>query len=58
MIVITKLEKNPHHVALPFTLKRIVRQKENYGDSNISPCKDIIFPKSSKKKPKSFKILL
>jgi hypothetical protein len=27
-------------------------------NSNISPCKNIIFKKSSKKKPKSFKILL
>ncbi len=32
-----------------FTLKSIVRQKENYGDSNISPCKTIIFKKSSKR---------
>jgi hypothetical protein len=32
-------------VALPFTLKRILRQKENYGNSNISPCKNIIFKK-------------
>ncbi len=30
-------------VALPFTLKSIVRQKKNYGNSNISPCKNIIF---------------
>jgi len=45
-------------VALPFTLKRIFRQKKkNYGNSNISPCKNyIIFKKSSKNKPKSFKI--
>jgi hypothetical protein len=27
----------------PFTLKGILRQKENYGNSNISPCKNIIF---------------
>jgi hypothetical protein len=26
-------------VALPFTLKSILRQKKNYGNSNISPCK-------------------
>jgi hypothetical protein len=44
-------------VALPFTLKNILRQKKNYGNSNISPCKNIIFKKSSKMKPKSFKIL-
>jgi hypothetical protein len=35
-------------VALPFTLKSILRQKENYESSNISPCKNIIFKKSSK----------
>jgi hypothetical protein len=48
-------------MALPFTLKNILRQKKDYGNSNISPCKNIIFKKSSKnknKKPKSFKILL
>jgi hypothetical protein len=29
-------------VALPFTiLKSILRQKKNYGNSNISPCKNI-----------------
>ncbi len=32
---------------LPFTLKSILRQKKNYGNSNISPCKNIIFKKSS-----------
>jgi hypothetical protein len=45
-------------VALPFTLKRVIlRQKKNYGNSNISPCKNIIFKKFLEKKPKSFKIL-
>jgi hypothetical protein len=34
---------------LPFTLKSIARQKKNYGNSNISPCKNIIFKKSSKR---------
>jgi hypothetical protein len=33
-------------VALPFTLKSILRQKKNYGNSNISPCKNIIFAKT------------
>jgi hypothetical protein len=42
-----------HIVALPFTLKHILRQKKNYGNSNISPCKNIIFKKASK----TFKIL-
>jgi hypothetical protein len=36
-------------MALPFTLKIILRQKKNYGNSNSSPCKNIIFKKSSKK---------
>jgi hypothetical protein len=35
-------------VALPFTLKGILRQKKNYENSNISPCKNINFEKSSK----------
>jgi len=38
-----------HTVALPFTLKSILRQKKNYGNSNISPCKNRIFKKSSKR---------
>ncbi len=28
-------------VALPFTLKRILMQKKNYENSNISPCKTV-----------------
>jgi len=36
-------------VALPFTLKSILMQNKNYGYSNISPCKNIIFKKSSKR---------
>jgi hypothetical protein len=35
-------------VALPFTLKSIVRQKKNDGNSNASPCKNMISKKSSK----------
>ncbi len=38
-----------HIVALPFTLKRILRQKKNCQNSNISPCKNIIFKKYSKR---------
>jgi hypothetical protein len=45
-------------VALPFTLKSILRRKKNYGNSNISPWKNIIFKKMLSKNPKSFKILL
>ncbi len=47
-----------HIVALSFRLKSIVRQKKDYGKSNISSCKNIIFKKIFAKKPKSFKILL
>jgi hypothetical protein len=52
---------------LPFTLKCSLRQKKkkkkkNYGNSNISPCKNIIknLQKINPliKKPNSFKILL
>ncbi len=38
-----------HTVALLFTLKSILRKKKNYGNSNISPCKNIIFQKSLKR---------
>jgi len=40
-----------HTLALPFILKSITRQKKkNYGNSNISPCKNnIIFKKSSER---------
>jgi hypothetical protein len=46
-------------VALPFTFKSILRQNKNYGNSNISPCKSIVFQKNplAQKKPNSFKIL-
>jgi len=39
-----------HTVALPFTFESVVRQKNNYRNSNISPCKFIIFKKKSSKK--------
>jgi len=38
-----------HLVASSFTLKNIFKQKENYESSNISPCKNIISKKSSKR---------
>jgi hypothetical protein len=35
-----------HTAALPFTLKKVSEGKnKHYGNSNISPCKDIIFKK-------------
>ncbi len=38
-----------HTVALPFPLTSILRQTKNYGNSNISPCKNIIIKKSCKR---------
>jgi hypothetical protein len=45
------IEKNRafHTVALPFTQKSNLKQKKNYWNSNISPRKNIIFKKSSKR---------
>jgi hypothetical protein len=38
-------------------VKNILRQKKNYGNSNISPCKNIILQKNPlKETKKSFKI--
>jgi hypothetical protein len=39
-------------VAMPFTLKNILRKKKNYENSNISPCKNIIFKKNPLKETK------
>ncbi len=47
-----------HKVALPFTFKSISRQKKNYGKSNISPCKNITFKKSSLKETKIFQHII
>jgi hypothetical protein len=33
-------------MALPFTLKSLLRLKKTYKKSNISPCKNIIFEKN------------
>jgi hypothetical protein len=35
-----------HTMALPFALKKILKQKKNYGNSKISPCKNIVFKKN------------
>jgi hypothetical protein len=43
-----------HTMALPFTLKNILRQKKNYGNFNISPYKNIILKKNPLKKTKIF----
>jgi hypothetical protein len=41
-----------HTVALPFTLKSILRQKKNYGNSNISPWKNYNLQKNPLKETK------
>jgi hypothetical protein len=42
-----------HTVALPFTLKSILRQNEElWKPKYFSPCKNLIFQKSSKKRTK------
>jgi hypothetical protein len=47
-----------HIATLPFTLNKYLKAKKNHGNSNISPCKNIIFKNnlSKQKKSKSFKI--
>jgi hypothetical protein len=52
-----KIEKKEqwvcHTLALPFTvLKSTLMQKKNYGNSNISPCKNLIFKKILSKETK------
>jgi hypothetical protein len=37
-------------MALPFKFKSTLRKKKNYGNSNISPCKNIIGKKKSSKR--------
>jgi hypothetical protein len=43
-----------HTVALPFTLKSILVQKKNYGNSNISPCKKYNLQKNPLEETKIF----
>jgi len=43
LILMIKKQGVCHIVALQFRLKRMVRQKKNYENSNISPCKNMIF---------------
>ncbi len=45
----TKIRGVSHCGLGQVTLKHILRQKKNYGNSNISPCKNTIFKKSSKR---------
>jgi len=55
----TKTRGMLHHGLAIYNNKKILRQKKNYGNSNISPCKKyLIFKKILFKNPKSLKILL
>jgi hypothetical protein len=36
------------HYGLAIYIKKYLKAKKNYGNSNISPCKNIIFKRSSK----------
>ncbi len=53
----SKQTRGVSHYGLAIYLKSILRQKKNDGNSNISPCKNIIFKTSSGRNPKSIKIL-
>ncbi len=46
------------HCGLAIALKSILRKKKNYGNSNISPCKNIIFKKSFKKETKTLQDII
>jgi hypothetical protein len=37
------------HCSLAIYIKKYLKAKKNYGNSNISPCKDIDLQKSSKR---------
>jgi hypothetical protein len=37
------------HCGLAIYIKKYLKGKKNYGNSNVSPCKKIIFKKSFKK---------
>jgi hypothetical protein len=39
------------HCGLVIYIKKYLKKKKNYGNSNISPCKNIMLKKPSKKKP-------
>jgi len=45
------------HCGLANYIKKYLKEKKNYGNSNISPCKNIIYKISPKRDPKCFKIL-
>jgi predicted translin family RNA/ssDNA-binding protein len=51
-----RLHKGCVTLALPFALKKNLKQKKNYGNSNISTCKKYNLPKNPLKEIKILKI--
>ncbi len=48
-----------HSMALPFTIiKNILRQKKNYGNSNILPCKNAVFKEDPLKETKTLQDII
>jgi hypothetical protein len=45
----TRETRGVSHCGLAIYIKSILKQKKNYGNSNISSCKNIVFKKSSKR---------
>jgi hypothetical protein len=44
-----RITRGVPHCGLAIYIKNIIRQKKNYENSSNSPCKNIIFKKSSKR---------
>jgi len=44
-----KIIRGVSHCGLAIYIKKYLKAKENYGNSNISPCKNIIFKTSSER---------
>jgi hypothetical protein len=53
-----KKQRVCHTVAWPFTLKSILRQKKNYENSNISPCKNYNLQKIPVKETKTLQDII
>jgi hypothetical protein len=49
-----KIPQKTHRGLAIYIKKYLIRQKKNYENSNISPCKNIIFKKKKKKKNQNF----
>jgi hypothetical protein len=59
LLVKLRKTRGVSHCGLAIYIKRgILRQKKNYGNSNISPCKNIIFQKTPLKESKIFQDII